>query len=61
MKILLVFWGSLQKWASFRGHFYAFYGLFLSSWNKMGIFFGLLKFQIFLGLLGIPDIFGGEQ
>ena len=26
----------------------------------MGIFFGLLKFKIFLGVLEIPDIFGGD-
>ena len=24
----------------------------------MGVFFGLLKFRIFLGVLEIPDIFG---
>ena len=26
-----------------------------------GYFFGLLKFQIFFGVLEIPDIFGGER
>ena len=29
--------------------------------QKLGYFFGLLKFQIFLGVLEIPDIFGGER
>ena len=29
MKILwILFWGSSQNWTIFRGHFYAFYGLF---------------------------------
>ena len=41
-----IFWGSSQNWAIF---------LFLS-----GGIFGLLKFQIFFGVLEIPDIFGGE-
>ena len=27
--------------------------------TEWGIFLGLLKFQIFFGVLGIPDIFGG--
>ena len=55
-----IFWGSSQNKTIFRGHFYAFYGLFLRSWYRMGIFFGLLKFQIFFGVLEIPDIFWGE-
>ena len=44
-----IFCGSSQKWTTLRGHFYAFYVLFLRSWYRMGIFFGLLKFQIFFG------------
>ena len=28
--------------------------------REWGIFFGLLKFQIFFGVLEIPGIFGGE-
>ena len=38
--------GSSQTWTGFRDHFYAFYGLFLKSMYRMGICFGLLKFQI---------------
>ena len=47
------------KWTIFIGHFYAFLcmGLFLRSMYRMGIFFGSLKFQIFFGVLEIPDIF----
>ena len=32
----------------------------LGQGTEWGYFFGLLKFQIFLGVLEIPDIFGGE-
>ena len=32
---------------------------FLRSRYRIGIFFGLLKFQIFFGVLEIPDIFLG--
>ena len=47
-----IFWGSSQNWTKFRGHFYAFYGLFLWPRYRMGdIFGGLLKFQIFFGCL----------
>ena len=31
----------------------------MRSMYRMGISFGLLKFQIFWGMPGIPDIFGG--
>ena len=57
MQILLIFFGSSQKRAIFRGHFYAFLGLFLRSRYRLEDFFGLLKFQIFFGVLEIPDIF----
>ena len=46
-----IFGGSSQNWAIF---------LFLRSRYKMGGIFGLLKFQIFFGVLEIPDIFGVE-
>ena len=47
-----IFWGSSQNWAIF---------LFLRSRYRMGGgIFGLLKFQIFFGVLEIPDIFRGE-
>ena len=49
MKILWIFFGgSSQNWTVFRGYFYAFEGLFLRSLYRMGIFLGLLKFQIFV-------------
>ena len=36
-----IFLGSSQNWTIFRGHFYAFYGLFLRSRYRMGdIFWG---------------------
>ena len=57
-----IFGGSSQNWTIFRGHFYAFWGLFLRSMYKMGDVLGgggLLKFHIFLGVLEIPDIFLG--
>ena len=66
MKILWIFFfgggGSSQNWTIFRGHFCAFYGLFLRSMYRMGDFFcgadnnrngpertgmGLLKFLLF--------------
>ena len=57
MKILwILFWGNHKNWTISGGNFYAFLGLFLSQW---AYFFGLLKFQIFLGVFEIPDIFGG--
>ena len=48
-----IFWGSSQNWASLRVismHFRVFF---------KGYFFGLLKFQKKIGVLEIPDIFGG--
>ena len=33
------FWGDIQNWTIFRGHFYAFYGLFLRSRYQMGDIF----------------------
>ena len=50
--------GSSKNWTIFRGHFYAFQGLFLRSMYRMELFFGLLKIKIFFGVLEIPDIFG---
>ena len=36
-----IYWVSSQNWTIFRGHFYAFYGLFLSSRYRIGdIFLG---------------------
>ena len=41
----------------FKGHFYAFLGLFLRSRYRMGVFWGVAKFQIFLGVLEISVFF----
>ena len=39
-----------QKLTGFRGHFYAFQGLFLRSMYRMGIFYGVAKkFKYFIG------------
>ena len=46
------FWGSSQKWASLR-----VISMQLRIKYRIGIFFGVLKFQIFLGVLKIPIIF----
>ena len=47
MKILWIFFflggGSSQNWAIFRGHFYAFEGLFLRSTYRMGDIFWVAK------------------
>ena len=52
LKILWILLGSSQNLTIFRGHFYAFQGLFLWSRYRMGdIFWGLLKFQIIFGCL----------
>ena len=50
-------WSS-ENLAILRGHFYAFNGLFEKVKVQNGEYFGeLVKFQIFLGVLEIPDIF----
>ena len=56
-----IFWGSSQKWASLRVFSMQFRVIFLGQGTELGYFFGLLKFQIFFGVLEIPDIFWGER
>ena len=51
--------GSSQNWASLRVISMQFRILFKVEVQNWDIFLGLLKFQIFLGVLEIPDIFGG--
>ena len=52
-----IFLGVITNWTIFRGHFYAFCGLFLRSRHRMGIFFGGSKTSnTFLRVLEIPDI-----
>ena len=48
-----IFLGSSQNWTLFRGHFYAFYGLFLRSRYRMrDAYFWVAKISnIFLGCL----------
>ena len=48
--------GSPRNWTIFRCNFYAFKGLFFTS----RIFWGLLKFQIFLRSLKSLIFLGGE-
>ena len=51
--------GSSQNWASFRVISMHFRVFFKVKGTELGYFLGLLKFQIFFGLLDIPDIFWG--
>ena len=64
-----IFWGRRILWIFFGGNHKI--GLYLGvismhfrvfsqgQGTELGVFFGLLKFQIFLGVLEIPDIFWG--
>ena len=57
-----IFLESSQNWTIFRGHFYAFKGLFLRSRYRIGdIFFGCLNLHFFFEVLEIPDDFWGER
>ena len=54
MKILWIFFflggGVSQNWTTFRGHLYAFQGLFLRLMYRLGDIFGVAKTSnIFLG------------
>ena len=51
--------GSSQSWASFRLISMHFRVFFKAKVSEFGYFLGLLKFQKFLGMLDIPDIFLG--
>ena len=54
-----IFWGSSPNWTIFYGSFLCILGSFLKvNVQNGGYFFGLLKFQIFFGVLEIPDILG---
>ena len=46
-----IFFGSSQNWASLRVISMQFRVFSLRSRYRIGIFFGLLKFQIFFGVL----------
>ena len=56
-----IFWGSSQNWASLRVISMHLRVFFLGQCTELGYFLGLLKFQIFFGVLGIPDIFWGVE
>ena len=61
MKILWKFLGVFTKLDYIKGSFLCILGSFLKvKVQNGGYFWGLLKFQIFFGVLEIPDIFGGE-
>ena len=53
------FLGSSQNWACFRVISMQFRVFFKGQDTQLGYFFGLLKFQIFFGVLEIPDKFWG--
>ena len=53
IKFLLIFLGSSQNWPIFR--------VISMHFRFFSFFFWLVKFQIFFGLLEIPDIFWGER
>ena len=58
MKILWIFFGGHHKIRLYLGvNSMHLFGLFLRSRYRMGVFWGLLKFQIFLGVLEIPVFF----
>ena len=48
-------------WMSYLGHFYAFYGLILGLKYRMGMFFGVAKISILLGVCLIFFFFFGKQ
>ena len=56
-----ILWGSSQNWTSFRGHFYAFQGLSLRSYFRMGIFLWVAYISnISLGMPDVPRVFLGS-
>ena len=58
MKILWIFfWGHHKIGLYFEVISMHFKVFSLGQGTESGIFFGLLKFQIFFGVLEIPDIF----
>ena len=58
MKILYLFFWGHHKIGLYLGVFLCILGVFLMVKVQNGrYFFGLVKFQIFLGVLKIPDIF----
>ena len=60
LKILWIFFGVTTKLAYILGSFLFILGYFLKGKvQNGGYFLGLLKFQIFFGMLEIPDIFWG--
>ena len=62
MKILWIFLGVITKLYYILGSFLCILGSFRKAKvQNGGYLWGLLKFQIFFGVLEIPDIFGGER
>ena len=60
MKILWIFFGGHHKIGLHFGVIPCILGVFLKVIVQIGdTFLGLLKFQIFFGVLEIPDIFWG--
>ena len=60
MKILWIFFGVISKLVYIKGSFLCILGSFLKVKGHNGAYFwGLLKSQIFFGVVEIPDIFLG--
>ena len=57
MKELWILFGSSHNWTIFRVLSNAFFGNFLRSMYRMGIFLGVAKISNIFGVLEIPDIF----
>ena len=59
MKTLWIFFGGHHKIGLYLGVIFKHFIVFSEGQGtKWGIFFGLLKFQIFFGAFEIPDILG---
>ena len=56
-----MFFGPSQNWTIFWGSFLCILWYFLKVKVQNGFFFGSLKFQIFFGVLEIPDIILSER
>ena len=60
MNILWIFFGVHRKLDYIQGFFLMHFRVFSKGHcTEWGYFLGVLKFQMFFGVLEIPDIFGG--
>ena len=61
MKILWIFFGSSQSWASLRVISMQVRVFFKGQGTELGYVFGLLNYKYLFGVLEIPDLFWGER